>query len=356
MNNGFNLKRVASLVVALVIVAVTYAQEVTSTEQQFSQEDLERAKNYASRGIGFYTGRNGATKDYQKAYDCLIEAAKYNNGDALTVLGHMYENGNGVTKDYTKALEWYKKAAEQNVAVAQNNVGVFYDEGIGVAKDPVEAAKWYKKAAENNYASAQYNLAQMYAEGIGVEKDINEALDWYKKSLSNGVKEAQKEISKLQVEKQRLDAEKARRERETARVVGHDTILIVDDDGVEWVDIADYDVITVEPEPEEEEVFLVVETQPEFPGGMAALLEFLRTNIKYPTICRENNIQGRVLVSFVVNKDGSISDLEVVKSVNPALDKEALRVMSKMPNWKPATQRGKTVRVKYTVPVNFRLN
>ena len=133
-------------------------------------------------------------------------------------------------------------------------------------------------------------------------------------------------------------------------------IMASTEDNVEWVDIDEYDVVTVEPEPEEEEIFMVVEDQPEFPGGTAALLEYLRKNIKYPAICRENNIQGRVLVTFIVNKDGAIVEPEVVKSVNPSLDKEALRVSSQMPNWKPGSQRGKPVRVKYTVPVNFRLN
>ena len=133
-------------------------------------------------------------------------------------------------------------------------------------------------------------------------------------------------------------------------------IMASTEDNVEWVDLDDYDVVEVEPEPEEEEIFMVVEDQPEFPGGTAALLEYLRKNIKYPAICRENNIQGRVLVTFIVNKDGAIVEPEVVKSVNPSLDKEALRVISSMPNWKPGSQRGKPVRVKYTVPVNFRLN
>ncbi len=133
-------------------------------------------------------------------------------------------------------------------------------------------------------------------------------------------------------------------------------IMASTEDNVEWVDIDEYDVVTVEPEPEEEEIFMVVEDQPEFPGGTAALLEYLRKNIKYPAICRENNIQGRVLVTFIVNKDGAIVEPEVVKSVNPSLDKEALRVISQMPNWKPGSQRGKPVRVKFTVPVNFRLN
>ena len=133
-------------------------------------------------------------------------------------------------------------------------------------------------------------------------------------------------------------------------------IMASTEDNVEWVDLDEYDVVEVEPEPEEEEIFMVVEDQPEFPGGTAALLDYLRKNIKYPAICRENNIQGRVLVTFIVNKDGAIIEPEVVKSVHPQLDREALRVISTMPNWKPGSQRGKPVRVKYTVPVNFRLN
>ena len=111
----------------------------------------------------------------------------------------------------------------------------------------------------------------------------------------------------------------------------------------------------VEEEVEDQTVFQVVEKMPEFPGGMAACLKFLSNNIKYPTISQENGVQGKVIVQFVVNKDGSIVDPVVVRSVDPYLDKEALRVISMMPKWSPGMQRGKPVRVKYTVPVTFRL-
>ena len=84
-------------------------------------------------------------------------------------------------------------------------------------------------------------------------------------------------------------------------------------------------------------------------------MKFLGKNIKYPTISQENGVQGRVIVQFVVNRDGSIVDPVVVRGVDPYLDKEALRVISMMPKWKPGKQRGKAVRVKYTVPVMFRL-
>jgi len=108
-----------------------------------------------------------------------------------------------------------------------------------------------------------------------------------------------------------------------------------------------------------DELFTVVEEMPEFPGGEEALLEYLRSNLQYPERCKENNIQGRVFVTFVINKDGKIVDPAVVKSAGPEgveLDVEALRVVSSMPAWTPGKQRGEAVCVKYTVPVTFRMN
>jgi len=114
----------------------------------------------------------------------------------------------------------------------------------------------------------------------------------------------------------------------------------------------------VEIQEEEEEdnvVFVIVEQKPEFPGGDAALMKYIAENIKYPVIAQENGIQGRVICQFVVNKDGSIVDINVVRSVDPSLDKEAIRVIKSMPKWKPGKQRGKAVRVKFTLPIVFRL-
>jgi protein TonB len=108
-------------------------------------------------------------------------------------------------------------------------------------------------------------------------------------------------------------------------------------------------------EEEEEEIFVVVENQPEFPGGQAAMMKFLSENIKYPVIAQENGIQGRVICNFVVERDGSITDVQVVRGVDPSLDREAVRVIQSMPKWKPGMQRGKPVRVRFTLPVVFRL-
>lgn len=123
----------------------------------------------------------------------------------------------------------------------------------------------------------------------------------------------------------------------------------------EAIEVKHVEVDLEEEEPEEETIFQVVEVMPEFPGGMAACLKYLSQNIKYPVMAQENGIQGRVIVQFVVNSDGSIVDPVVVRSVDPSLDREALRVIQSMPKWKPGQQRGKAVRVRYTVPVTFKL-
>ena len=111
----------------------------------------------------------------------------------------------------------------------------------------------------------------------------------------------------------------------------------------------------VKPKEEENKVFDVVEQMPSYPGGMGALMQYLSSNIKYPVIAEENGIQGRVICTFVVERDGSITDVKIAKSVDPSLDKEAMRVVSSMPKWIPGKQNGSAVRVKYTLPVTFRL-
>ena len=109
-------------------------------------------------------------------------------------------------------------------------------------------------------------------------------------------------------------------------------------------------------EVEENVVFKVVETMPSFPGGDAALMKFISDNVRYPAIAQENGIQGRAICQFTVEKDGSISDIQILRSAgDETLDKEAKRVIKSMPKWSPGKQRGKAVRVSYTIPINFRL-
>ena len=104
-----------------------------------------------------------------------------------------------------------------------------------------------------------------------------------------------------------------------------------------------------------QKVFDVVEQMPEYPGGIQALFEYLSQNVKYPADAEKQKVEGRVIATFVVETDGTINNVEVVKPVFPSLDAEAIRVLSGMPKWTPGKQSGKEVRVKYTVPINFNL-
>lgn len=144
------------------------------------------------------------------------------------------------------------------------------------------------------------------------------------------------------------------------RIVDNDTELdeelYIKDSGAD-----NYTAIYVEPqlstskeiEKDDAIIFYTAEEMPEFPGGFPALLNFLSRNIKYPAIAAESYITGKVIVNFVVNKDGSISDAKILRGVDQALDKEALRVINSLPKWKPGKQAGKTVRVSFSVPINF---
>ena len=134
-----------------------------------------------------------------------------------------------------------------------------------------------------------------------------------------------------------------------------ETAIVSSEELNQAVEIKYVPVAVEEEEPEEQTIFEVVEQMPEFPGGLSACMSYIARNVKYPTIALENGIQGRVVVQFCVEKDGSISNTVATKSVNPYLDKEALRVVSSMPKWTPGKQKGKPVRVKYTLPVHFRL-
>ena len=132
--------------------------------------------------------------------------------------------------------------------------------------------------------------------------------------------------------------------------------LVSVQDMSEFADVEETDVVFVEEEVEEEQIFDVVEEQPEFPGGMKALMKYFADNIKYPRVSRDNNSQGKTFVKFTVNTDGSIQDTEVIRSSGDIyLDKEAIRVISLMPRWIPGKHNGARVDAKYTLPVTFRL-
>jgi len=106
---------------------------------------------------------------------------------------------------------------------------------------------------------------------------------------------------------------------------------------------------------DEEQIFVIVEDMPKFPGGDAELLRWIARSVKYPVIAQENGITGRVHMNFVINESGNIENIVVVRGVDPSLDKEAIRVIKKMPKWEPGKQRGKAVKVSFSLPINFQL-
>ncbi|MDR1742924.1 MAG: TonB family protein [Dysgonamonadaceae bacterium] len=131
-------------------------------------------------------------------------------------------------------------------------------------------------------------------------------------------------------------------------------VVGTDDNGIDIADLKDHQAIV---EATDDVIFTtgVVENMPLFPGGEEAMFKYLNDNIKYPAIAIESNIQGRVTCNFVVERDGSITDVQVVKGVDPLLDREAVRVIKSMPRWLPGKQQGQPVRVRFTLPVSFRL-
>ena len=114
--------------------------------------------------------------------------------------------------------------------------------------------------------------------------------------------------------------------------------------------------MTEEEEEEEETIFVIVENMPEFPGGDLALRKYIAENVKYPEIAKENGLSGKVFVQFVINQRGEVENVKIARGIDPALDKEAIRVVQSLPKFKPGSQRGKPVKVNYTVPINFQLN
>lgn len=116
-------------------------------------------------------------------------------------------------------------------------------------------------------------------------------------------------------------------------------------------------VVEVKQEEEVDEVinFYVIEDKPEFPGGEAALLQWVAKNTQYPPIAKDMGIKGKVFVQFIIDKEGKVTNVEIIRGVDPSLDKEALRVVKSMPSWKPGKQRGKPVKVSFQIPINFTL-
>ena len=208
----------------------------------------------------------------------------------------------------------------------------------------IDERNWVEKYNRDSKSYlSQFNITQANIDAIKVLKE-DEAKSTYGERAANG---AMKFYLKGTTKKEVMDAMRQHKGEEEPLLV---QLIKKSEDGSVSVES-----ITKKPA-EEGEIFQVVEEQPMFPGGMEEMMKFLQQNIKYPKEAQEQGKQGRVIVQFVVNKDGSITGDSVVRSVDPLLDAEALRVVRSMPNWTPGKQKGKPVRVRFTLPVTFHLN
>ena len=208
----------------------------------------------------------------------------------------------------------------------------------------IDERNWVEKYNRDSKSYlSQFNITQANIDAIKVLKE-DESKSTYGERAANG---AMKFYLKGTTKKEVMDAMRQHKGEEEPLLV---QLIKKSEDGSVSVES-----ITKKPA-EEGEIFQVVEEQPMFPGGMQEMMKFLQQNIKYPKEAQEQGKQGRVIVQFVVNKDGSIVNDSIVRSVDPLLDAEALRVVRSMPNWTPGKQKGKPVRVRFTLPVTFHLN
>lgn len=227
--------------------------------------------------------------------------------------GQKFLNGDADNApDLMKAYACFFRAANMEHSAAYYQLGKIYDEGIGVTQDYAAAIKWYKKTGE---AQAKTRLGIMYLEGTGVKPDTLVANSYFLSAAARG-----------------------------DSVVARKYLEEIKKNPPSYKGTA------------EDRVFEVVEENAEFPGGQQACMEWLRNNIKYPKKAQEKGIQGKVFVGFVVNKDGRIVDVEVLRSPDEALSLEAVRVVKSMPRWKPAIQGNKVVRSRFSIPIYFGLH
>ena len=218
------------------------------------------------------------------------------------------------TPDYMKAFACFTRAANMEHQQAAYELAKMYDEGRGIPQDQAKALKWYAKAQD--LAGVPLRMAVMYMEGIGTDPDDIKARNYLYCAISDGdTIKAPKLLKELFAKH--------------AEEIG--------DSG-------------------SDHVYELVETNAQFPGGDKECFKFLAANVKYPAICQEKGIQGRVIVSFVVDKDGSIVDVKTLRSPDPLLTTEAERVIKLMPLWVPAMQGWKNVRSRFNLPIMFNLN
>ena len=361
---------------------------------------------YAQLSLGecYFKGL-GTPVNEKLAFTYFKESLAGGNKDALTPLGLCYYAGKGTYQDGLKAFDYFQRAAENGSSEGKACLGWCYATSKG--NDSFNIRRAFQLWTEAN-SSPEVHPTVMYLIGMYLfknmqEDNLKEMYDYFK-AAANASAPVGDAILKLASMEQlgigttknetraivlQTSYEKHNFANEMGRILTSSTTsFIIDETGrvtinygpeVNYASSVDSEVAMgsfiiqssddrpattevikapKEPEPgdqEETKIFNMVEYIPSFPGGENCLMFWLSECIHYPAIAQENGIEGRVMVQFVVERDGSISDIVVVRRVDPILDKEAVRVVSSMPRWIPGKQDGKFVNCKYTLPVTFRL-
>jgi len=379
-------------------------------QRQAQQKAAEAEKNY-QKGNEFLEA-----KKYDKAFAAYEKAAENGHAGAQYNLATFYLEGKVVPQDNNKAVELFEKAANQGLKDAQYNLAAMYHQGAGVEKDEEKAEYWAKvykdiiklepkKEAKPNFPFPPMNMGGPVDAAVPSEDEIYDVAE-VSPSFPGGEKALVAWLMENLKYPQTAMEEGIQGKVLVSFVIANEGSVVMPKIAKSVDPLLDAEALRVilsmpkwnpgkqkgkpvytrytfpvtfkltgdeveKQEPEEkaqnnnasdedddtgEEVFETVEQNPAFPGGEAAMMEWLRKTMKYPAIALENGIQGRVLVKFVINTDGSIVEPEVISPVHPLLDAESMRVVLSMPNWEPGMQKGKPVRVRFTLPLIFRLN
>lgn len=394
------LFRMVAFFIAIGMSAQVRPQGVVSNGQQVTRirinEDVANAQTRYEAGNASYM-----LQKYDEAFKFFEKAANAGHPGAQYNLGMCYYEGKGTKQDYKKAVKWLEMAGESDVKDAQYNLAAMYRNGIGVEKDLKKADYWEQKY---NVGRGSLTGSRPLAERVYNEVDESPRfpggdqalMNWLmtnlrypEEALNRGIQgrvmlsfvvASDGSVVQPQVVKSihpLLDAEAIRvllsmpkwtpgkkgGKPVYARCSFPVTFKYVDEtpqqnsaESGEQKEQAEN--VEQKEQPEDDsyaEVIEKVDQNPSFPGGEKALMDWLRKNMKYPPLAQENGIQGRVIAQFVVNKDGSIVEPAILKSVHPLLDAEAMRVALSMPKWTPGRQKGQPVRVRFSLPLTFRL-
>ncbi|MCQ2193014.1 MAG: TonB family protein [Paludibacteraceae bacterium] len=285
---------------------------------------------------------------WTQSFKTLTDLAAKGNKEAQCRLAYYYATATATPADFQKAAELYKAAADKGSAEAQYYLGYCYFMGTGVERSIDEAGKWFAMAAEKGYKKAYYDAALLIQAQSG--DDVSEkGMRYFKKSAATGYQPAKRIIQTFEEyqneqEEKRKAAEKAKKlaksKKNEVAIAAADEVVTAVERVMEYVENDDF-------------VYTKVEEKASYKGGLKAMKEYLEQNLVYPEQAKKEGKQGTVFLIITVNKDGSITDIEIVRPVDPAIDIEAVRLVKGMPNWVPGKIQGKPVRSKYTLPIKF---